>query len=128
MQLSFHESFRLNGTEGYYTVLDIPVVNTKTGTGNQSCTRNSIVENIQQRIPIPRPLDKVNGQIVARFQGAYSNGGYQGNTTTVTGTVSGLTAAPPTTATSFGYREKSVSPLVCLVSSVIIIVSATCIL
>ena len=37
--------------------------------GSPLCTQNAIVEDIQQRIPIPRPLAKVNGQIIGRFTG-----------------------------------------------------------
>jgi hypothetical protein len=69
----------LNGTDGFYTVLDIPIVLRDLGQRGDSplCTQNSIVKDIEQRIPIPRPLGKVNGQIIARFIG--SNSGSSGS-------------------------------------------------
>ena len=45
----------------------------KPGSGSQICTQNQIVTDIQQRIPIPRPLTKINGQIVGRFIGSNAN-------------------------------------------------------
>jgi hypothetical protein len=61
----------LNGTDGFYTVLNIPVILRNLGKREDSplCTQNAIVEDIQQRIPIPRPLTKLNGHIIGRFQG-----------------------------------------------------------
>ena len=51
--------------------MDIPVVlhDLSIGQHSASCTQNPIVANIAQRIPIPRPLTKVNGEIVAHFNG-----------------------------------------------------------
>jgi len=68
--MSFHESFRLNGTDGFYTVMNIPVIlNEISAPGKLECTLNTIVPNILEHIPIPRPLTKINGEIVARFTG-----------------------------------------------------------
>lgn len=50
--------------------MNIPVIlNEISDTGKLPCTLNTIVPNILQRIPIPRPLTKINGDIVAHFTG-----------------------------------------------------------
>jgi hypothetical protein len=51
--------------------MNIPVVLENLGKGSPStaCTQNGIVANIPQLIPIPRPLTKVNSQIIALFTG-----------------------------------------------------------
>ena len=55
--------------------MDIPVVLQNLGKQESSsaCTQNAIVSNIPQRIPIPRPLTKVNGQIVSHFEGTIAD-------------------------------------------------------
>jgi len=52
-------------------VFDIPIVLQDLGDRDNStlCTQNPINNDIQQIIPVPRPLTKVNGEIVANFQG-----------------------------------------------------------
>jgi hypothetical protein len=48
--------------------MNIPVILNEIS-GKLPCNLNTIVPNILQRIPIPRPLTKFNGDIVARFAG-----------------------------------------------------------
>lgn len=68
--MSFHESFRLNGTDGFYTVMNIPVVvNGVSNLGTLQCTLNAVDANIPELIPIPPPLTKIDGEIVPRFTG-----------------------------------------------------------
>jgi hypothetical protein len=54
--------------------MNIPVVLQNLGKQESSsaCAQNAIITNIPQRIPIPRPLTKVNGQIVSHFEGTTS--------------------------------------------------------
>lgn len=65
----------MNGTDGFYTVLNIPVILKDLGTRGNSplCTQNSVITDILQRIPIPRPLGKVNGQAVGHFLGTFAD-------------------------------------------------------
>jgi hypothetical protein len=50
--------------------MNIPIIlNEISDTGKLPCNLNTIVPNILQRIPIPRPLTKINGEIVAHFTG-----------------------------------------------------------
>lgn len=55
--------------------MNIPVVLQNLGKLGSSlaCTQNPIVTNTPQRIPIPRPLTKVNGQIVSHFEGTIAD-------------------------------------------------------
>jgi len=56
--------------------MNIPVVLKNLGkkaSSSTSCTRNAIITNIAQRIPIPRPLTKINGQITSHFEGTIAD-------------------------------------------------------
>jgi hypothetical protein len=95
-------------------VLDIPVILRDLGKRGDSllCTQNAIVEDIQQRIPIPRPLAKINGQIIGRFTGTnenqrnhFSEGSTDSNTPTSQTTISSITTMPSVSQT----REPSQS-------------------
>jgi len=59
--------------------MDIPIVLQNLGDRENStlCAQNAVMSEIPQRMPIPRPLTKVNGQIISRFSGTNSNEQYQ---------------------------------------------------
>jgi hypothetical protein len=61
--------------------MNIPVELSTSGSQHNSdvCTENAYNSNICERIPIPRPLTKINGQIVARFTGASTSDGETDN-------------------------------------------------
>jgi len=80
--MSFHESFRLNDTDGFYTVMNIPIIlSGGSSPGKLQCTLNTIDSNISELIPIPPPLTKINGQVFARFTGTNEDqqGQFQNN-------------------------------------------------
>jgi hypothetical protein len=65
----------LNGTEGFSTVLNIPVMLDDIDYQGSSplCTQNSVIAQIPQRIPIPRPLSKSNGSVIGHFVGTIAD-------------------------------------------------------
>jgi hypothetical protein len=92
----------LNGTD-FYTVLNIPVVLVDLKGGDSTaCTQNAIVTNIAESIPIPRPLGKVNGVVVAHFEGSNSDSGSGSNGNTNNGPESGGSGTTGVTPTNSG--------------------------
>jgi len=104
----------LNGTEGFNTVLNIPVILEDTDYRGSSplCTQNSVVTYVPQRIPIPRPLSKINGRIVGHFMGTIADQMPQSQGTPTTASMTHLPEwhfpTALTTATLWGDLQQTV--------------------
>ena len=65
------------------------------------CTQNSVIAQIPQRIPIPRPLSKSNGRVIGHFIGTIADQLRQNQDTPTTATAL-------TTATLWGDLQQTV--------------------
>jgi hypothetical protein len=103
--------------------MNIPVVLQNLGkqVSSSVCTQNAIVTNTPQRIPIPRPLTKVNGQIVSHFEGTIAdqqnqfNSPSPGPNTPISSSLLPLSNEPPqiiTTTNQQGQVTISIVPVV----------------